>query len=241
MGVPKSMNKALGLARGEYLAKMDADDISVPLRFEKQVKFFDTHEDAGVIGGNIWYVNSEGKKVRESDFPLSPAKVKWCLSFFNPVSHSSAMMRKDVVNRAGGYDMTFRYAQDYALWGAISRVSNIYNMSDVLVWYRVHDGCVSKVYSGEQRQNTLEVERRYISSIIGEEIPVDYVTLLENRQGEDDGLPEVIYKLYDKAVSTWSMSRDDEKFIRTDAAKKILYRYDLISNKGRRQGNKAQL
>ncbi len=88
---------------------------------------------------------------------MSPAKVRWCLSFFNPVSHSSAMMRKDVREQGGGYDMTFRYAQDYALWGAISRVSNIYNISDVLVLYRVHEGRVSKIYSGEQHQNALEI------------------------------------------------------------------------------------
>ncbi len=130
----------------------------------------------------------------------------------------------------------YRYTQDYALWCSLAGISSLYNLSDELVLHRFHEKSVSKMYSGEQHRNAVDIIRQYFSSAIGEDVPAEHVMrILENRQGEDDRVPEDIYKLYKKAISGWSMTTGDEKFIRKDAAKKILYRYDLLKNSDRRR------
>ena len=74
-GVVASLNRALDLARGEYVARMDADDVSLPSRFELQVAFLDTHPEVAVVGSAITLIDEEGSAIRDVDYPLAPMEV----------------------------------------------------------------------------------------------------------------------------------------------------------------------
>lgn len=140
LGLTKSLNIALKKARGEYIARMDADDISFPERFDKQVKFLDENPDYGVVGAFAQVIDDKGDKVvgfenwiEETDNKtIQKELIKW-----NVIVHPLAMVRRSVIEKVGGYDESFKYAQDYDLWLRIAMISKIHNLPEFLLNYRM--------------------------------------------------------------------------------------------------------
>jgi glycosyltransferase involved in cell wall biosynthesis len=116
IGLTKSLNKALKEAKGEYIARMDADDISYPERFAEQVKYLDEHSDCVLVGTWAEIINEQGKKIREVKHPCENEVIQRELIKYNPFFHSSIMFRKGVY-----YNENFRYAQDYELYFRLTR------------------------------------------------------------------------------------------------------------------------
>lgn len=142
-----TLNKGLSLCTGKYIARMDADDVAYPQRFERQVAFMEAHPDYGLCGSNI-DVNGELKSwVRdgESDF------IRFCLLFHNPVCHPTAFIRNEII-RAHQliYPAEYVHAEEYILWLHILRYSRVANLPEKLLSYRWHPGQVSQVYKDEQ-------------------------------------------------------------------------------------------
>jgi glycosyltransferase involved in cell wall biosynthesis len=110
LGLTRSLNLALSNASGEYCARMDADDISLPHRFSEQVRYLDAHKDAVLIGSSTELMNEEGLVfgVGGGD-PSAIAR----LHSGNCFVHGTIMFRTAVARSVGGYDESFRYAQDY--------------------------------------------------------------------------------------------------------------------------------
>lgn len=134
-GISFSRNRLIELAKGEYLAVFDHDDISFPNRLEKEVAFLDSHSDVGVVGS--WYQAFEKDKVRK--FPTDDAAIKRGLMNGCVVSHTSAMIRKSVlVDNHIIYEEAFSPAEDYALWCRLLPKTNFANIPEALVVYRYH-------------------------------------------------------------------------------------------------------
>ena len=114
-GLAVSLNHGLSLARGEYIARMDADDVSFPLRLERQVSFLENNAAYVLVGtwAEIW--SEEQKTRRIHKHPSSDALLRTFLLFDNPFVHSSVMFRTEVARRIGGYAAgdTGRFAEDY--------------------------------------------------------------------------------------------------------------------------------
>jgi len=136
IGLTKSLNKGLKLAKGEYIARMDADDVSLPTRLEKQICFLDENKEVGSLGA-AWYIIDENS--REMGISKS-ANNKHAVHF---MCHGTALIRKNCLEEVGLYREVFERAQDYDLWLRIADEFEVANLSQPLYKLRVHRASIS--------------------------------------------------------------------------------------------------
>jgi glycosyltransferase involved in cell wall biosynthesis len=142
-----TLNKGLDLCRGEYIARMDADDISYPNRFETQVKFMSANPEYGLCGTNIDIDNYDHSWVRLGDIEFT----RFCFLFHNPVCHPTTFIRTSVIRKFKlDYPAEYIHAEEYILWLRIMDHSKCINLDEKLLNYRMHTGQVSQVFKPEQ-------------------------------------------------------------------------------------------
>lgn len=151
IGLALSLNRAIFAAQGIYLARMDADDISLPDRFLKQADFMDEHPEVSVLGTNKIVIDEEGKEYSKgSPLPSSPEGTAKTLKYANIMVHPSVMMRKDDIDKIGGY-RDFPTSQDYDLWSRLLTAGmKICNLDDYLIKYRINSSGVTMGKSYKQ-------------------------------------------------------------------------------------------
>lgn len=145
-GLVDTLNRGIDLAQGEYIARMDADDISLPERFARQVAFMDTHPDLGACGTTYQFFGDSNQiEVRPADY-----KRAFTLLASTPsLGHPTSMIRKQVLDtHAIRYESTYGYAADYALWVRISQVSRLCSLPEPLLRYRWHSSNMSQTDAG---------------------------------------------------------------------------------------------
>src|SRR5690606_16968243 len=137
-------NRGTELARGEFIAVMDSDDISLPDRLEKQVAYLDSHPSVGVVGGA--FRSLQGKEEILStvrSFPLTPGLCAWFMHFSPSACHGASMLRRSLLVEVGGYRPEYMVAVDYDLWERLSHYTWFANIADVVLFYRRHDSSIS--------------------------------------------------------------------------------------------------
>src|SRR5437762_6391708 len=164
-GLIASLNRYCRLATGRYLARMDADDISLPTRLEKQFRFLENHPAIGVLGTWIQDIDERGMPITAWPVPADPAVIQWFLMFGNCVAHASVMMRREVLERAGYYRPDALHVEDYDLWIRVSEFTSVAIFPEVLLYYRLSGESVSGRNRLLQDQHTLEVRRRFLGDV----------------------------------------------------------------------------
>ncbi len=137
-GLTKSLNEAIGYSRGEYIARMDADDISLPKRFEKQINFLESNLDYVMCGTWAEFIDEEGVYLRDYERPVTDSEIKKEILFHNPFIHPSMMIRKSVFSTVGNYKVSFKHIEDYELWSRIVFKYKTANIPEKLFKYRIH-------------------------------------------------------------------------------------------------------
>ena len=132
-GLTRALNHALGLARAPLVARLDADDVALPERLAYQRAFLARAADVGLLGTAARELDGDGRLVRIVQPPVDDVTLRRALIRANPFVHSSVMLRRALLERAGGYDETLPVAQDYDLWMRLARVTRLANLADVLV------------------------------------------------------------------------------------------------------------
>lgn len=149
-GLPAALNAGLALARAPLVARMDADDLALPLRLERQAAYLDAHPEVAVLGGFVrTFGQARGNVWR---YPVGPAAVAAAMPFVNPIAHPAVMFRRAVVEAQGGYDEANAYGEDYALWAALSARHALDNLPEVVLRYRVHGGQMGAVRADDVRR-----------------------------------------------------------------------------------------
>lgn len=137
LGLTKSLNIGLKIARGIYIARMDADDIALPERLQIEKKFLDNHLDIVAVGSEIDLINEDGKKVGEKHLIQYPEIIRFRMVIANQLAHPTILFRKSIIIENGGYDEHFKYAQDYELWSRLNeRNYHFSNIAASLLRYR---------------------------------------------------------------------------------------------------------
>jgi hypothetical protein len=142
-GRAASLNIGIGLAKGNYIARMDADDISLPHRLEAQVDFMDRNPSVGVLGGAVEVIRSAGHVLTTFQPPVQDSDIKSKMLHGNPMWHPTVVMRKEVVLAAGGYRKPLLDADDYDLFLRMGERSQLANLSKLVLQYRIHANQVS--------------------------------------------------------------------------------------------------
>ena len=175
IGLTKSLNKGIRVSKGEYIVRMDADDVSLPKRIEKQVLFMDKHPEivASGTGAFICYENKEKRAHRY----VENSDLRSMLIFDTPIFHPSAIFRKEISGELIQYDERFRYSQDYALWNKL--IEKYYKLSNIdipLLKYRVSDQQISTAKEDEQLvyelKNQIDSLRIMGIELSGEELTI---------------------------------------------------------------------
>ncbi len=150
-GLVAVLNQGLDLCTGEYIARMDSDDISLPERFERQVKHMDTHHECGVVGAAIQVFGAKSGVWQNAQ----SVKLLDLLIHGSQVAHPTAMIRTSVLrDNKIYYDSQYPHAEDYAFWMSIVQVSEIHNLQTILLNYRWHTSNVSVVHRKAQLEST---------------------------------------------------------------------------------------
>ena len=137
IGLTKSLNRGLAVARGEYIARMDADDISVPDRFEKQVAFLDAHPDYCFVSCIGRYIDENGNPEQLRLFPETNEEIYAMMPKVDAVMHPGVMFRREEIAKIGNYCEDFRVVQDYDLWfRGMAAGYKFYNIQEPLVLFR---------------------------------------------------------------------------------------------------------
>lgn len=132
-----SLNEVLKRCQGEFVARMDGDDICFPERFSRQVEFLETNTHIGVLGTSCEYIDEEGNFLGEYCPPEFDQLIRSSGACTNPVVHPSVFIRRRLLSKVGGYNEQFRYSQDYELWSRLIVETRFHNLQEPLLKYRV--------------------------------------------------------------------------------------------------------
>ena len=151
IGLTKSLNKGLAVAKGKYIARMDADDISMPERLEKQFCYMESHPEVIVLGTMIKRFGQATKWKPNEVVNFSDEELKAQMIFESCIAHPTAMIRRDVLLKNHiTYDENYRHSQDYRLWEQLMLYGKFAKLKDILLKYRVSEQQITKSRSSSQ-------------------------------------------------------------------------------------------
>lgn len=153
-GLITSLNEGIKKAKGKYIARMDADDISLPIRFEEQIKFMEENEDIGVCGSWVEAFADDSTQILR--FPSDNSMLKTLLFFNTSFAHPTVIIRRDLLTRYNiFYNKAFIGTEDYELWIRLSDYTKFSTIPKILLRYRVLESSVT-------RSMDREVNKRFI-------------------------------------------------------------------------------
>lgn len=159
VGVAGSLNLMVNEANGEYLARMDGDDIAIQDRFKRQLAVLDSGR-CDICGGWVAAFGRQSRAVIK--FPISDAEIRTQMMFFNPFCHPTIFMRRKLLN-VERYDESMKHVEDYDLWQRLSASARMCNLPCVLLLYRRHDDQAWTRHSREQIDGSAKLAVRYLN------------------------------------------------------------------------------
>jgi glycosyltransferase involved in cell wall biosynthesis len=156
LGLVDSLNRGLDLARGEYVARMDADDIALPKRLARQVQFLRATPRVGLCG--TWFRNIDGARSADVCPPTRADDMAARLFYESPLGHPTVMFRRALFAEHGlRYSYDFPHAEDYELWTRVARFTELANLPEVLLQYRRHDEQISTMKKAKQEETVRKI------------------------------------------------------------------------------------
>lgn len=162
-GLIPTLNEGLAAANGRFIARQDADDISLPSRLKKQMAFLQRNPDTGLLGTNIEVIDDQGKIVPRDianvDLLTKPDDLKLAEVFSNQFAHGSIIAKARLIKEAK-YDSAYAHAEDYELWSRLSRKTKAANLKEPLYKWRLHKKSVTTSHSVEMTNQALRIAKR---------------------------------------------------------------------------------
>jgi glycosyltransferase involved in cell wall biosynthesis len=168
LGLTRSLNAGLRLARASLIARQDADDLSHPERLADQARFMAAHPRVVLLSAGIEGIDAAGENLGPlpPSCPVPDDLIPWMLLFYNYLEgHSVAMFRRDSALAIGGYDEAFTYAQDYELWTRLARTGAVAVLPRILLQLRLHESSLGGQRRDEQRRFAVRCSRRELERI----------------------------------------------------------------------------
>lgn len=175
-GLITSLNRGLEEARGTYIARMDADDISHSERFEKQIEAFKEIDDVVMVSSAFEFMTEAGASRSITDRSEDADLVEWFLLFYNYVGgHSQVMFRRDAAIQAGRYNPQDLHVEDYGLWYRLLQRGRFVCLPDVLLRYRFHAESVSRQNASEQTHHLQQMAQQHLEDAVGLALSIEEV------------------------------------------------------------------
>jgi glycosyltransferase involved in cell wall biosynthesis len=142
-GLIYTLNRGIEHAKGEFIARMDADDIALPERLALQIRFLDENPNVALVGGQTELIDSYSKSFKLCQLPQTHDEIITKIFTANCFVHPSVLFRANVIRNLGGYREEALHAEDYDLWLRIIEHYDVANLAEILVRYRIHSNQVS--------------------------------------------------------------------------------------------------
>lgn len=163
LGFAGNRNKAVTLARGQYIAWLDQDDIALPERLELQYKLLESDERLGIVGGAMAVFNEKGQ-VRVRHYPAGDKEIRKMIFRFSPVALPACMMRKSVFLEMGGYSLRWSPAGDLDMTFKIGLTHRLGNVPQVVVRYRSHENSATSRHLRRIERDSIRIRFGYAMS-----------------------------------------------------------------------------
>lgn len=159
-GIPQSANEGLAMCRGQYVARIDSDDIAKPNRLSKQVSFLNNN-DCVCTGSWFDLIDQKGRFLTVTKPPQDDEEIQQlALAGHGSICHPSSMITRKALDQIGGYDEHFALAEDLDLWLRLGEIGRLVNIPESLIQYRLHEGSVSEQRCEMERAFAYEACRR---------------------------------------------------------------------------------
>jgi Glycosyl transferase family 2 len=137
-GSTLAATRAFALARAPLVAILDADDVAMPDRLERQHLFLTEHEKVAVVGGAVNFVDENGSTFAEVQYPRADAAIRESFEVTTPLANSAAMVRRNAYEHVGGYRSIFVMSHDLDMWLRLADSYELANLPEAVVRYRIH-------------------------------------------------------------------------------------------------------
>jgi glycosyltransferase involved in cell wall biosynthesis len=228
-GLVFTLNRVCGLARGEYIARMDADDICFPTRLEEQVEFMTRNPRIGILGTWAEAIDEAGTLCYYMKPPTTPETIRWSMVFTNPVVHSSVMMRRTIGESLDFYRPETFIPEDFFLWMRALQMTQLTNLPRVLLKYRIMPQGFTAKHLEVTQPNAARLIQQEIAKRLNTEVSIDVarniweMAILQRYESisEIRAVDTLIEQLYLMENQRVSLSDSDLRFIRNDVAVKF--------------------
>lgn len=139
----RTLNICVKLAKTDYIARMDADDISLARRLETQFMFLQRNPRVAIVGNDILIIDLEGKIIGKRTYPPTSAQLKRIMFLYSPFAHPTVMFRKKIFQKLGGYDPKMAPCEDIELWFRLGKENEFASIQRILLKYRLYFSSVS--------------------------------------------------------------------------------------------------
>lgn len=161
LGISGNRNKGIALAKGEYVAWQDADDISVSSRLEKQVEFLNNNPRVGIVGGFLEFFNEKNGVIGIRKYDKTDRDARRNIFFFSPVAQPAAMIRKKLLDEVGEYNHKYSSAEDIDMSFRLGEKCEFANLQEVLLKYREHPASTTFMRLKKIELATLEIRKKF--------------------------------------------------------------------------------
>jgi glycosyltransferase involved in cell wall biosynthesis len=226
----RSLNRGLQHTRSEFVARMDADDVSDPQRLEKQLAFLKHNSEYAVVGSSLRLIDPEGMVLGHRAQPQSDVAIRWMQFFTCPLSNGAAMFRNSVIwDEMGGYDPTINLSQDWDLWIRVPASYKLANLPDFLLDIRQHPKQETTISETVAHRENREINRMNPRHILGSdtviedwEAKMDLVLFWEHQKRRDNPgeFLELIETLFARFCERFPSAESDP-----DVLKQLAYEY----------------
>ncbi|HYO79366.1 MAG TPA: glycosyltransferase family A protein [Thermoanaerobaculia bacterium] len=173
-GIPVALNHGLAVARGEYIARHDADDVFVSGRLRAQIAALDADPNITLVSCRYHIIDADGRRVWTMSRVEPPEVTAYLLHFSNAIGgHGQVMFRRDLVRAIGGYNEVFGLSEDYDLWTRLARHGRLVVLPVIGMKHRLHDGRVSVTAAAVQRGRSMAITRGMLNRLLERELSED--------------------------------------------------------------------
>lgn len=156
----KTLNRWIEIAKWEYIARMDSDDISMKNRFQLQVDFLELHPEVWILWGTMEIMDEIWKVYSKREYNLTDEEIRKKIFRYSPFCHPVIMIRKNILKQSGLYDEKLVYSEDYDLYFRIGKYSKFANISNTLIKYRMFSWNTTTKKLKEMERGTIYIRKK---------------------------------------------------------------------------------
>jgi glycosyltransferase involved in cell wall biosynthesis len=223
MGIAGARNTGLKLAQGKYIAWMDADDISMPDRIEKELTFLENNPKVGVVSSFVNLIDRQGNNIGNVKMPQTQILISWALCFFDPIINPAVMINRDLYARVGEYRNLAEnkgdyFPEDYDLWVRMINATQFSNISEPLVKLRKHEQNITKTRIQSTIKNSIRICSWYLQSLKTPTISPSDAELLWNPATSSTLLPtfKVMNQIFRFFIAQDGITAQEKESIQVD-------------------------